>query len=43
MIGNEPSNSDEKHEYTIHIKRREQIKKKETKSVYVITIIWTSF
>lgn len=23
-----PSNSDEKHEYTIHIKRREQIKKK---------------
>lgn len=36
MIGNKPSNSDEKHEYTIHIKRREQIKKK---SVYVITII----
>lgn len=28
MIGNEPSNSDEKHEYTIDIKRREQIKNK---------------
>lgn len=41
MIGKKKkiSNDEEKYEYIIHIKGREQRKKKETKSVYIITII----